>query len=81
MGFEALTAVHSKCIYLWTHFSGITGRDFSKANLRQGQVGKKKQKSIGRRPESNRGLSHPKREFYHLTTAPGIFPGSILLNK
>ncbi len=25
---------------------------------------------IGRRPESNRGLSHPKREFYHLTTAP-----------
>lgn len=26
----------------------------------------------GRRPESNRGLLHPKQEFYHLTTAPPV---------
>lgn len=31
-----------------------------------------KQKEAGRRPESNRGLLHPKQEFYHLTTAPPL---------
>ncbi len=29
---------------------------------------------LGRRPESNRGLLHPKQEFYHLTTAPLYHP-------
>lgn len=31
-----------------------------------------KKKNGGRRPESNRGLLHPKQEFYHLTTAPSV---------
>jgi hypothetical protein len=29
-------------------------------------------KLVGRCPESNRGLLHPKQEFYHLTTAPFV---------
>lgn len=42
---------------------------------------KKKRKDGGRRPESNRGLLHPKQEFYHLTTAPPVETPSVQLSR
>lgn len=43
-----------------------------KGNRRRAKNGGEKKIHGGRRPESNRGLLHPKQEFYHLTTAPPV---------